>query len=775
MTESQPALAHSANQHNEVHTLRDHLLSVAELAREFARALGAEEEAFAAGLAHDLGKYGPLFQERLRGRARRIDHWSPGAWAAYERWKETGMAATLAIEGHHLGLQEASAKRLEKLDPKRKKTHPEDRRYSESDCQRLLDRLEGDGLELPASSIFTPSIYPGQNHPHQAAAMLDIRMLFSCLVDADFLDTEAHFLAPKPGAKYQRPAAPRLRPGQALAVLDRHLEQLAQDSQASPEMKRLRADLLQACRSAAAHPPGLFTLTAPTGAGKTLSMLAFALTHARKHGLRRVVMVIPYLSIIEQTVQAYRQVLRSWIEPDELEAYLLEHHSLAGIHPRQDRDDEKDADQDDIRRLRLSQITQNWDAPLVVTTSVQMLESLFSNRPSACRKLHRLAQSVILFDEVQTIPQELALPTLATLAHLSHRYQASVVFSTATQPAFTELSRAVQRLGGVRWQPREIVPRETRLFQRCRRTFVHWPKDRKRLEWDELAQRMAEQGRALCIVNIKRHAQKLFHLLREQGHQGLFHLSTNMCPAHRQDVLRQVRERLEQPDIPCLLVSTQCVEAGVDLDFPVVYRALGPLEAVAQAAGRCNRRGLLECGQVHVFKPPLDENAAYPDPSYQQAANVCEQMLATLGPHIEDPELFSRYYRKLFKLSRLENMGKHLDLAIRIQDFKEVALQYRLIRQRGINLLTAYDPEACRRLAEEVNQQGINRRWIKKSRPFTVSIFENLRTKIDLQLEPVPLPNRVGYAPDWYILPDPEAYHPHIGLDPQDLGEASFL
>ena len=774
MTQDNPALAHSANDLGQVHSLRDHLFSVAELAADFARPLGAEREAFATGLAHDLGKYGPLFQERLQNphRVKRVDHWSPGAWAALMHWRKSGVAPALAIQGHHLGLQAAFKEALNKLDPRKAEQHPEDRRYSEKRWQRLLECLRQDGLELPPAEEFTPSLYPGMDSQYQAAAMLDLRLLFSCLVDADFLDTEAHFQTQAPGKKYQRPAAPDLQPDKALRVLNHHLEDLARGSKASPEMNRLRADLLEACRQAAQEPPGLFTLTAPTGAGKTLSMLAFALEHAQRHGLRRVVMVIPYLSIIEQTVETYRRVLEKWLKPEELEAYLLEHHSLAGIHPAGGQEDQEEADLDDTRRLRRAQIAQNWDAPLVVTTSVQMLESLFSNRPSACRKLHRLAKSVILFDEVQTLPPRLALPTLATLAHLAHRYQTTVVFSTATQPAFTALSESVRKKGGVPWQPREIAAPELGLFQRLRRTKVHWPKEGEYRDWEDLASEIGRKKRVLCIVNLKRHAQKLFELLKQQGHQGLFHLSTNMCPAHRKEVLNLVRRRLQDPEAPCLLISTQCVEAGVDLDFPVVYRALGPLEAVAQAAGRCNRCGLLACGQVYVFRPPLDEKICYPDPAYQQAANVCQQMLNQLGPHIEDPELFHTYYRKLFNLSRLEEIDQELQEAIESQNFKEVALSYRLIDQRALNLLTPYDHEKCEQLTQEVLERGISKSWIRRARPFSVSVFENTKREMRPQLISVPLPGRAGDTPDWFILPDPNSYDHEMGLNPQQLGEA---
>ena len=292
-----------------------------------------------------------------------------------------------------------------------------------------------DGLEAPglASTLYHGI---GTGHDPALSAMLDLRMLFSALVDADFLETEAHFEGDASGRR-PRPPGPSLDPERALAVLTRHIDAIAARSSSSPGVAALRADLLRACLEAGSHPTGLFTLTAPTGSGKTLALLAFALRHAAEHRLRRVIVVIPYLSIIEQTVRVYREVFATQGDSSANGRLVLEDHSLAGTRPK-----ERARDEDEHTDARL--LAENWDAPIVVTTSVQCLESLFANRPSACRKLHRLARSVILFDEVQSLPTRLAVPTLAALSRLAHRYGSSVVFSTATQPAFTHLSRCVK-------------------------------------------------------------------------------------------------------------------------------------------------------------------------------------------------------------------------------------------------------------------------------------------------------------------------------------------
>lgn len=604
--------------------LRDHLKLVAERAKKYANAFGAGEEAYMAGLLHDLGKYGGLFQKRLKGEVEGIDHWSAGAWAARERYKLQGKATALAIQGHHIGLQAGNKDSLGELHPQKlQANHPLRLKLSETDFGQLTSRLQNDGLTLPSQNKLPSSLHRwGLNN---ASSMLDVRMLFSALVDADFIETEAWFQIDTTGKRrYREPGLP-LEPAKALFRLQSHQEKLAQTSSSSPSVQELYADVLKACLKAAELPPGLFTLTAPTGSGKTLSMLAFALAHAARHNLRRVIVVIPYLTIIEQTIQVYRKVFEPHLTPGELERFILEHHSLSGIRSKDNKPQIEDEDYQ--RRL----LTENWDAPIVVTTNVQLLESLFANRPSTCRKLHHIANSVILFDEVQTMPVSLAIPTLASLSRLAEPYHSTIVFATATQPAFGHLDESVKGHCASGWRPREIVPTEANLFARARRHRVMWPEADKSTSWLELAEKLAAHNQVLCVVNLKRHAKVLFDELKQSGAESVFHLSTNMCPAHRQAVLEKVRMLLSEGKA-CHLVSTQCVEAGVDIDFPVVYRALGPLDAIAQAAGRCNRNGHLPGGDVYVFRPEQeDKGRLYPDGAYEQAADVTRLLLAQLG------------------------------------------------------------------------------------------------------------------------------------------------
>jgi CRISPR-associated endonuclease/helicase Cas3 len=771
-------LAHSANEAGAVESLHEHIACVTRRAAKFADAFGASEEAVLAGMLHDLGKYGELFQQRLRGKGRGIDHWSAGAWTAIR--KHRSIAAAAVIQGHHVGLQKIDKDSLCGLDPNRLANHhPLGMRLSEPDVDLLCARMRAEVGE-PAAPV--ASLY-GLDFQETTAAMLDVRLLFSALVDADFLETEGHFQGKADGQKVYRREGPALNALAALAILDAHVNSLAQQTRSSAKVAAIRSDLQRACRAAAQQDPGLFTLSAPTGSGKTLAMLAFALAHAAQHNLRRVVIVIPYLSIIEQTATTYRELFR----PHFGDHYILEHHSLAGTRPEPAIAGEADADNEDEARCTARLLAENWDAPIVVTTSVQFLESLFANRPSACRKLHRLAESVILFDEVQTLPPHLAPATLATLSHLSARYRTSVVFATATQPAFSCLERQVRDLGGPGWQPSEIVAPALDLFGRAKRTHVNWPNLARPTPWETIADSLAKapRGQALCIVNLKRHALILLKTLKDQGSDALFHLSTSMCPAHRTVVLDEVKARLKAGQ-SCRLVATQCVEAGVDVDFPVVYRAFGPLEAVAQAAGRCNRSGCMpepELGEVHVFLPDEpDETRAYPPGIYGQAAGITRMLLQERGsqgpsiddPNIDDPKVFDAYYRKFYDVTNVADISQgragELAEAIRRQDFVRVAELYRLIPKDAINVLVPYDLPAYEELAE-VRNSRLTGDWIRKARPYTVGLYRP-KPGLPIWLEAVPVA-RGRAAEDWFIylcLGNKSDYDPTLGLCPADMG-----
>ena len=757
-------IAHSQNKVNEKHLLKEHLVSVSKMIEEFSKGMPWADEAFLCGRIHDLGKYADLFQARLRGEASGLDHWSAGAWLAIEN---QSVASALAVQGHHIGLQKGSLEALRAMNlAVLGKKHPLGLKLSDDDMARLKSRFNSDDLKISKPDELV--INPKNGFQNPVADMLDVRMLFSCLTDADFLDTEAHFEGDECGKKY-RPPGPPLKAKDALNVLEKYMNgKIRRSSEADNTVQESRNLLWQMCSNAGNSTQGLFTLTAPTGSGKTLAMLKFALVHAAKNeNIKRVIFAIPFLSIIEQTASIYGDIFKTFPEN-----YILEHHSLAGLGNEESKNDAENAT---ARARRL--LAENWDAPIIVTTNVQLLESMFSNRPSACRKLHNLMNSIIIFDEAQTLPQHIVVPTLAALAHLSRTYGTSVIFATATQPAFDSLNEAVKKSVAVGWQPTEIAIDHERLYRALRRYNVNWPEQGATKDWRTLAGEIRKETQVLCVVNLKSHAAEL--LKEMESDADIFHLSTNLCALHRRDVLDAIRKRLNTGQ-PCRLISTQCVEAGVDVDFPVTYRALAPLDAIAQAAGRCNREGQLKdingkrmMGHVHVFEPAVegDYHKRYPTHAYFQASEVTRTMLILSGTNnidLNDPSVFRDYYKRLYDLSKPEAQTPNLLKAFKEVDFVQVAREYRLIEKNAIQVLVPYKAQIG--LFKDLDQQaqeGINAKWIRRAQGLSISIY---RPKEDHPAWEVLIPVRLPYGKDnsdeWFILEDNEGklYNDVLGL-----------
>ncbi|MCZ7582830.1 MAG: DEAD/DEAH box helicase [Deltaproteobacteria bacterium] len=475
------------------------------------------------------------------------------------------------------------------------------------------------------------------------------RMVFSCLVDADFLDTESFMSPETPEARRGFKTIATLYDAIAAYVEKMNIE--------SSSVNDARSVVLQDCLRAAEMRPGVFSLTVPTGGGKTLSSMAFALKHALTHDLRRVIVVLPFTSIIEQNAEVYRKVFGA----DQ----VIEHHSQTDIEATDN-------------RSRLA--SENWDAPVIVTTTVQFFESLFSNRPSACRKLHNIARSVVVLDEAQALPANLLHPILDALSQLTAHYGTSIVISTATQPALGE------RPGfpGLR-DAREIVRDPNSLFERLRRVRVHWPRkvisppnrddaDAIQRQWTDIAERVARHERVLAIVHRRDDARVLTGILDEAfGHHETFHLSALMCAEHRALILGLIREALRN-DGPVRVVSTQLIEAGVDIDFPVVFRALGGLDSIAQSAGRCNREGWLAEGRVEIFVAPTMPPMGVPRSAY----DVMTTMLNSRPKlSIDDPALFDEFFRRLFLLKNTD--AKHIQELRAGLKFADVAEAFRMI------------------------------------------------------------------------------------------------
>ena len=634
------------------HALVDHLERVAELCERFATTFGAHEIARLAGLWHDLGKFRAGFQRYIRSQAggdahletrvttRDKTHAAAGAVHAIERFGISGRALAYLITGHHGGLRDWHGDLDARLSD------------DNTDTRREYNEARAAAPEPLLAQGSAPDLRQVPGGPNGFALWL--RMLFSCLVDADFLDTEAFMNPAKSEGRAQWPTISEL-----LDRLDRHLDELTRNAPDTP-VNRLRAEVLAQCRARAADPPGLFSLTVPTGGGKTLSSLAFALAHACRHGKRRIVYAIPYTSIVEQTAEVFARAIGA--------ENVVEHHSQADY----------DEDKSDTSSARLA--CENWDAPLIVTTNVQLFESLFAAKTSRCRKLHNLIGSVIILDEAQCLPPQFLQPILDVLNLLTRHYGVTVVLCTATQPALasrTYFDPAKNRRGLDAM--REIIADPPELYRRLKRVDVHLPDWDRRMSWEEIAAKLADEDCVLAIVNTRHDARKLWQLLPE----GTLHLSALMCGAHRARVIAEIKQRLEDKragrDIrPLRVVSTSLVEAGVDVSFPVVYRAFAALDSIAQAAGRCNREGELARGRVVVFQPPH----APPPGEQRLAADACLDVLRNWPGDPLALELFEPYFDRLYYGIDLDGKGIVRDLTperkLEIQ-FRTAANHFRLI------------------------------------------------------------------------------------------------
>jgi CRISPR-associated endonuclease/helicase Cas3 len=664
--------AHTLANHapNDWEMLAAHLDKVAISASTFAEAFGAQLWGEVLGRCHDLGKLSNDFQDYLHSNgaksvdagaesddphAGRVDHATFGARFAAEKARSIfGQILAFCIAGHHVGLPDESSSN----DATQRSTL----RYKLDASKYSIPDAPAPNLVLPKlTSPLKPSAAGRDECPFQLAFFA--RMLFSCLIDADWTRTE-EFCDPEKAAIRHQLEAGQGRPSLAALKdqLDASLLKMREDAKPT-EVNRQRSIVLQHCRDAAQQTPGFFSLNVPTGGGKTLSSLAFALAHAITHNLRRVVVAIPFTSIIEQTADVYRDALKPLAESG-----LIEHHT--NLQP--------------MRNTRANQFgAENWDAPLIVTTNVQLFESLFAYRTTPCRKLHNLAHSVIVLDEAQTIPVDLLKPALAALRELVLNYGCSIVLCTATQPALERRNDFELGLANVR----PIIPDAVPLFHALKRVEV---RRLKKLPDSELAQRLAQEKAALCIVNTRPHASRLYDQLAAISEpKDCFHLSTWMCGAHRRTVLKMIRKRLKAQQ-PCRVVSTQLVEAGVDLDFPVVYRAEAGFDSIAQAAGRCNREGLLPMGLTYVFEAEEE-----PPAGLLRAAAQAGKELSSRYPDPLAPDAIEAYFRFLY-WSQKHNWDKHHVMEMMKVDwarnrallqFREVANAFRMILDDQLPIL----------------------------------------------------------------------------------------
>lgn len=701
--------------------IETHLKNVAQMAARFAEPFDAAAWAYPAGLWHDLGKYDLPYQiyigaagdknNRIKTPGR-LDHSTAGARHAVSVSANGGKLLAYLIAGHHAGLPDGL-----------------------SDSAACLTRRLKKEIETPPDC---PAALLNQSIPEKPPFPLDMkrlhfqisffaRMLYSCLVDADFLDTEAFMDTERSGWRKGYPDLAEMD-----RLLDQFLERLSSSAPDTPVNAHRKA-ILGNCVRAAGQNPGLFSLTVPTGGGKTFSSLSFALKHARKHGMERVIYVIPFTSIIEQNAAVFRDVLG--------EAAVLEHHSNFEA-------------EDEDRRSRLA--AENWDAPLVVTTNVQFFESLFHNRSSRCRKLHNIANSVIILDEAQMLPPTLLKPCIEALKELTENYRASIVLCTATQPALEKREDFAWGLENVR----EVIPDPPGLYGAFRRAEVSWLGP---LTDDELAEQLSKQHQVLCIVGTRKHAREVFE--KVSGPSGRYHLTALMCPAHRTERLNTIRDALKRQE-PCVVVSTSLVEAGVNIDFPVVYRAAAGLDSIAQAAGRCNREGkMAEPGKVFVFMP----EPGLPPGDFRQNAETGE-MVARQYEDLLSLDAIRDYFETLFWRKGDTDLDRYAILDMLKEGagrgnfpFKTVAETFQLIRDQSVPVIIPYNQEA-QGLIQGLRYTETPGWFARKLQRFTVQIPPRTLSN----MEAAGSVEWVDRNRQFCVLINPDLYRDDVGLCPED-------
>ncbi len=674
--------AHSENSLNERHNLAKHLQDTATLAESFACKNEYRNIFRLTGLLHDLGKYQAAFQNYLINGGRRgsVPHASWGA--GYARLRKI-LEASIAIDGHHKGLPDNSAWKND--------TEP----YKQGDVADFEDIVkcfltdvgfnEADFKALGKITFATPF-----------QRELFVRYLFSALTDSDWLSTEEHF----------EPEKSKLRTVNLLPAdeMIAKLEAAFAEKATTGEINQLRNATREQAVSKALQSPGFYSLALPTGMGKTLTSLAWALRHA-KDRFKRIIIVLPYISIIDQTAQELKKIFG--------EELVLEHHSAYN------EGDSKDADENCTKEQKRKQLAcENWDYPIIVTTTVQFFESLFSNKPSKCRKIHNIAESVIIFDEVQLIPQGIILPTLRMLSDVQAVMRTSFLFCTATQPAF-EKRPGFDGINSIL----PLIDEPGLIYDNTRRVSYSLIDSLKPIDYARLANAMIEcDDSTLVIFNTKKAVLEFYNtLITHKKWEKKYHLSTAMCPSHRKAVIKEIRDDLKARK-KILVVSTQLIEAGVDFDFPVLFRAIAPLEAIIQAAGRCNREDSLPgYGKVFLFKL---HDAGMPDKTYAACAGFAEELIKTDINLLYQHDVFEKYYADVIDLYIDQAKQQGINNARKEFNFETVNDSYHLIKDATEGLFVYnYNEESRQLLHSLMYKEFLSRADYRKMQMYTVQVY----------------------------------------------------
>lgn len=709
-------LAHISDDKTREQLLMDHLIGTAELAGQFAKAFDCEEQGRATAKSHDLGKATIAFEHRLLHDGPKVDHSTAGAKELYNIGGLSNILAAYCVAGHHAGLPDGGA--------------PGEGAGTPTLHGRMAKELEDYSDFLKEIEIPKIPVPPLKSIGKKGGFSLAFytRMLFSCLVDADYLDTEK-FMS---NGAVVRPKSDSM--DVIFKLLAQHITPWHKNTDRNTINGR-RTEILKACLEKGQAAQGLFQLTVPTGGGKTVSSMAFALRHAVEHDLERIVYVIPYTSIIEQNAQVFRDIFGD-------ENVLEDHCNVTFDDP------------DELKKYQLA--AENYDKRIIVTTNVQFFESLFSNMTSKCRKLHNLAKSVIIFDEAQMLPVEYLLPCIRAISELVYNYHCTAVLCTATQPALNEhfpkeVSTNIQ----------EICPNVEEQYQFFKRTQVVKIGE---ISEEVLINSLKDQEQALCILGSRANVRRVFKQLQNEGVEGVYHLSTLMYPEHRKRILEEIRERLKSSK-PCRVISTSLIEAGVDVDFPSVWRQLAGIDSIIQAAGRCNREGkrpLDQCKTV-FFTLEGQKNTSSPS-NMRRPISVAEQIVSKYED-ISELQPIHEYFKNLYKVT-----GDGIDKKLIVDafenavnscnfPFKTVSDAFQLIEQETKTVLIPIEPKA-KEIAAKLEEGIYSKQLMRDAGRYCVSLYKNEYEALH-DLGYIKEPLFEGFA----VLTDKNQYKEEYGLE----------
>jgi CRISPR-associated helicase Cas3/CRISPR-associated endonuclease Cas3-HD len=726
-----------------IQPLLEHLIGTAEKASQFARYFGKSETAFICGLLHDIGKYSEDFQNRINNDGKLCDHSTAGAKVLKSISPAIGNLLGYVITGHHSGLLNGGGWGAVKEDGsmygRLKKEIPDFSAYSSEVTSDLYPPLESVARQLADTR-------PIDRCNQGYCFSFLVRMIFSCLVDADFLDTEAFMSDEKISRGIEC----------NFTELEEKIIQHTKTFNTSSEINKKRKSIFEQCLKKAEDPPGVYKLSVPTGGGKTIASMAFSLKHIRHNPtLRRIIYIIPFTSIIEQNAKVFSDILG--------EKYVLEHHSNYDFS-------QNDEEGYNVKKLA----SENWDIPIVVTTNVQFFESIYGNKVSKVRKLHNIANSVIVLDEVQMLPTEYLIPCTKAIEELVNNYNCSVVLCSATQPE-------IERFMSEKIEAKEICSNITEMYETFNKTKISFLGS---LSSDELVNRLNKENQCLLIVNTKRQARNLYEKLKKKyGTDGVFHLSTYMCPAHRSEKIKEIKKRLKE-GAKCIVVSTSLIEAGVDVDFPVAYRAMCGLDSIIQAAGRCNRERKKDLAFVYVFDfndedYKINKSSAFGNYLWQRQSIT--EIVARKFEDVTRPEAIKEYFDMLYSnasLSELDKKGivKRLNEGFCMNtpmdfifEFEDIARDFKMIDENDYSVIVKYDDDAIWKI-NELEYGYITRDKLRSIQKYIVnlSIYEYTKLKEINALKSI--------GEHMSILISREDYSDETGIIvPDQLGIAEFI